>query len=66
MKVFVVVFMYVYNKNIITLGTWSDGSDHVSRLHQERPDLTRLRLVWSDVPGAATRRDPTHQIKFLQ
>ena len=40
-----VVFMYVYNKNIITLVTLSDGSDHVSWLRQELLEHTRLRLV---------------------
>ena len=33
-EVFVVVFMYVYNKNIITLVTWSDWLDHVSWMCQ--------------------------------
>ena len=66
MEVFIVAFMKVYNKNIITLVTWPDGSDHVLWLRQERPDHTRLRLVWSDVLGAATRRDPTHQGPELQ
>ena len=61
-----VVFCFVYNKNIITLVSWSDGSDHVSWLRQEQPDHTWLRLMWFDVPGAATWRDPTHQIKLLK
>ena len=57
-----VVFMKVYNKNIITLVTCSDGWDHVSWLGQE------LDFVLCDpiVPGAATRWDPTHQIKLLK
>ena len=59
-----VVFMYVYNKNIITFVTWSDGSDHVEWLRQELLDQTRLRLVWSvhSWRSHSTWSDPSDQV----
>ena len=51
---------------IITLVTWSDGSDHVEWLRQEH-QFTRDAVECDPVvPAAATRRDPTHQIKLLK
>ena len=56
--------MKVYNKNIITLVTWSDGLAHVSWLRQERPDHTRLCLVWScrSWHRHSTWSDPSDQV----
>ena len=53
---FVVVnCMYVYNKNIITIVTWSDGSDHVSYVIRSRrnddhgrPWSPRFLMVFDD------------------
>ena len=52
--------------HIITLVTWSDGTDHVDWLRQEHRitrDEVQCDLV---VPDAARRRDPNHQIKLLK
>ena len=41
------LFLPMWDIHIITLVTWSDGSDHVEWLRQERSDHTRRCRVWS-------------------
>ena len=50
--------------HIITLVTWSDGSDHVEWVRQERPDHTRRSRVWSGRSWRTheTWSDPSDQV----
>ena len=50
--------------HIITLVTWSDGSDHVEWLRQERPDHMRRSRVWSGRSWRSheTWADPSDQV----
>ena len=59
-----VVSEAIVSIHIITLVTWSDGSDHVEWVRQERPDHTRRSRVWSGRSWRTheTWSDPSDQV----